>query len=278
VAFRVFLFIVPFVFFFITAFGLAAEASGKPTRELASDAGIAGLLASTITNVSDQSFWSRLTILGISGFALLVGARSLIKVLNAVHLLVWRLPRSRPRNQVKAVGGLILAVLINLGLVQLLTQLQDRSFPAWVFGTALYMVIPAGLWLFVSLTLFPHPPETGWRDLVPGALVVGVGIEALHVFTVVWIAHSFESKSETYGAIGGSLSVLLWAYVLGRIFAASPMLNAVIWRRAHPDPVPLLPPPVVPTAATVEPPAPPGPRPEVSSALPPPADRLPPLA
>ena len=47
-----------------------------------------------------------------------------------------------------------------------------------------------------------------------------MGVEALHIFTVVWIVRSFESKSETYGAIGGSLSILLWAYFLGRILSA----------------------------------------------------------
>ena len=37
---------------------------------------------------------------------------------------------------------------------------------------------------------------------------------------------SFQSKSEAFGAIGGSLSILLWSYVMGRILAAAPVLNA----------------------------------------------------
>ena len=253
VAFRVFLFIVPFVFFFVVAFGLAVDATGTSVTSAADKAGIAGLLATTIKNVGDQSVWSRLTILGISGFALVLGARNLVKVLTVIHVLIWRLPRVRVRRQARAVGLLILSVLGALVLAQLVSKLQDRSFPAWVFATSLFMLIPAGLWLVASLRLFPHPPEVGWRDLVPGALLVGVGIEALHIFTVVYIAHSFERKSETYGAIGGSLSLLLWAYVAGRILAASPVLNAVVWRRTHAN---QLPPPVVPNlpaARRVEP-------------------------
>ena len=163
----------------------------------------------------------------------MAGARNLLKVLTVIHVLIWRLPRVRVRRQARAVGLLVLSVLGALVLAQLISKLQDRSFPAWVFATSLFMLIPAGLWLVASLRLFPHPPEVGWRDLVPGALLVGVGIEALHIFTVVYIAHSFERKSETYGAIGGSLSLLLWAYVAGRILAASPVLNAVVWRRTH---------------------------------------------
>jgi uncharacterized BrkB/YihY/UPF0761 family membrane protein len=42
-----------------------------------------------------------------------------------------------------------------------------------------------------------------------------------------------EHKSETYGAIGTALTVLLWAYVFGRIMTASAMLNAAGWKKAH---------------------------------------------
>ena len=232
VAFRVFLFIVPFVFFFVVAFGLVADAVGATVSSATHTAGIAGLLATTINNVGDQSVWSRLTILAVSGVALVLGARNLVKVLTVIHVLIWHLPRVRLRRQARAVGLLILAVIGALALAQLTSKLQDRSFAAWVFATSAFMLIPAGLWLLASLKLFPHPPEVGWQDLVPGALLVGVGIEALHVFTVVYVADSFERKSETYGAIGGSLSILLWAYVVGRILAASPVINAVVWRRA----------------------------------------------
>jgi uncharacterized BrkB/YihY/UPF0761 family membrane protein len=251
VAFRVFLFIVPFVFFVVVAFGLAADATGMTPASAADKAGIVGLLATTIENVGDQSVWSRLTILAISGFALVLGARNLIKVMTVIHVLIWRVPRVRVRRQVRAVALLLVSVLGALVLAQLTSKLQDRSFPAWVFATSVFMLIPAGLWLLASLKVFPHPPDVSWRDMLPGALLVGVGIEALHVFTVVYISHSFERKSETYGALGGSLSLLLWAYVVGRILAASPVINAVVWRRTHahqlpPPVVSNLPPPVVP--------------------------------
>jgi membrane protein len=250
VAFRVFLFIVPFVFFFVVAFGLVADAVGTTASSATNSVGITGLLGSTITNVGDQSVWSRLTILGVSGVALVLGARNLMKVLVIIHVLIWHVPRVRVRRQVRAVALLVASVLGALALAQVTNRLQDNSFPAWVFATSAFMLVPAGLWLVASLKLFPHPPEVDWQDMVPGALLVGVGIEALHVFTVVYISHSFERKSETYGAIGGSLSLLLWAYVVGRILAASPVVNAVVWRRAHahdlpPPVVPNLPPPVV---------------------------------
>ena len=157
VAFRVFLFIVPFVFFFVVAFGLAVDATGTSVTSAADKAGIAGLLATTIKNVGDQSVWSRLTILGISGFALVLGARNLVKVLTVIHVLIWRLPRVRVRRQARAVGLVILSVLGALVLAQLVSTLQDRSFPAWVFATSLFMLIPAGLWLVGLAQALPSP-------------------------------------------------------------------------------------------------------------------------
>ncbi|HEX6786454.1 MAG TPA: YhjD/YihY/BrkB family envelope integrity protein, partial [Acidimicrobiales bacterium] len=248
---------------------------GTTPASAADKAGIAGLLATTIKNVGDQSVWSRLTILAISGFALVLGARNLLKVMVVVHVLIWHVPRVRVRRQARLVALLIVSVLGALILAQLVSKLQDRSFPAWVFATSVFMLIPAGLWLLASLKVFPHPRDVSWQDMLPGALLVGVGIEALHVFTVVYISHSFERKSETYGAIGGSLSLLLWAYVVGRILAASPVINAVVWRRAHahqlPPPVmPNLPPPVVPSLPLPSAPAPPDASAPAPAVLPPP--------
>jgi uncharacterized BrkB/YihY/UPF0761 family membrane protein len=257
VAFRVFLFVVPLVFFIVAAAGFVAEALGRSAPDVLESARVTGLLAGTITDIGSQSLWTRLSILGVSAFALLTGTRSLIKVLTIVHQLVWILPRTRPRNQTKLVGGTILAVLLGLVLVQVLSLVEDVSFAAWLVGTVLYMAVPAGLWLFASWKVFPHPEGTTWQDFLPGAILVGIGVEALHVFTVVWISRSFESKSEAFGAIGGSLSILLWSYVMGRIMAAAPVLNAAAWRRTHVEPVPAPLPPPTPAAGTPPPPPPP---------------------
>jgi uncharacterized BrkB/YihY/UPF0761 family membrane protein len=262
VAFRVFLFVVPLVFFIVAAAGFVAEALGRSAPDLLDEAGVTGLLAGTITDLGNQSLWTRLTILGVSGYALLSGTRSLIKVLAIVHQLVWLLPRTRPRNQAKLVGGTILVVLVSIVLVQLLSALENFSFPAWVVGTVLFMAVPAGVWLFASWKVFSHPEGMSWQDFLPGAIVVGVGVEALHVFTVVWISRSFASKSQAFGAIGGSLSILLWSYVMGRIMAAAPVVNAAAWRRTHLAPVPPpLPPPSPEPSRAAEPPPPPVPPP-----------------
>jgi uncharacterized BrkB/YihY/UPF0761 family membrane protein len=50
----------------------------------------------------------------------------------------------------------------------------------------------------------------------------------------VWFARSISHKSDTYGALGAALGILLWAYVLGRFLALSATVNASQWYRTHP--------------------------------------------
>jgi uncharacterized BrkB/YihY/UPF0761 family membrane protein len=90
-------------------------------------------------------------------------------------------------------------------------------------------VFVVGIWLFVQWHL-PHQ-DVSWKEMVPGAVLVGVGVEALQLTTVIWFTRSIESKSATYGAIGAALAILVWAYILGRIIVSGAMLNAVLWEQ-----------------------------------------------
>ena len=57
--------------------------------------------------------------------------------------------------------------------------------------TAAFMIAPlAALWLWVSVKL-PHR-DAPWKALVPGALLVAVGFEVLHVSIVEWLVPKLE--------------------------------------------------------------------------------------
>jgi uncharacterized BrkB/YihY/UPF0761 family membrane protein len=236
VAFRIFLFVVPYVFVIVYGFGLTASAVGSDPQELAREAGIVGLLASTITAAANQSVWTRIVILVTALYALFSGSRSFLKVLAVTHFLAWQIPPQRPRRLAKPALSFILIVTGVFIVFQLILTLRDRSFRAGLFAEVLFIAIPTGLWLMMSLRFFAHAPGATWRDLVPGAVLVGVGVQALHFVTVYWIAHLVESKSETYGAIGAALAILFWAYLLGRVFAAAAVLNAAGWQQRHTPP------------------------------------------
>ena len=97
IAFRVFLFVVPYVFVVVYGFDLTAAAIGSDPRELAREAGIVGLLASSITVASTQSVTARIIIFGTALYALLSGSRNFLKVLSVTHALAWQVPPQRTR-------------------------------------------------------------------------------------------------------------------------------------------------------------------------------------
>ena len=53
----------------------------------------------------------------------------------------------------------------------------------------------------------------------------------LHLVTVYWIASQMEHKTDTYGAIGFALALLLWAYLLGRLITSAAVVNETLWTR-----------------------------------------------
>ena len=98
-----------------------------------------------------------------------------------------------------------------------------------ILALVLSAAVPFGVWLLAS-RLLPHA-ECPWWALAPGAAVVAIGMTGLQAATVFYFAGSIERKSDTYGAIGTSLALLLWAYILGRIVIAAISLNAAFWYR-----------------------------------------------
>lgn len=242
VAFRLFLFMVPFVFVLVVVFGIGADAAGESSRSLASSAGAVGLLAKSFASVTGGSLWERLVALVGGLFALFLTTRSALKVLRVTSGLVWDVPIPKIERPARATGIFVAVIIGALGLIQLIGVLDGVSLVAGVIATASFILVPSGLWLLFSLRAFPHPEEAGWKAMVPGALLVGVGLQLLHIFTILWIARLVDSKSETYGAIGVALALLFWAYLTGRIFMAGMVLNASHWYRTHDRPDPELPP------------------------------------
>jgi len=228
-AFRVFIFMVPFVFVIVTAFPFAADATSTDPQQLANKFGMAGLVATAINSSDSMSFWSRLSLLLAGLFALVLASRSLVRVLRITHGLAWhaRVPKLRRPTLAALVliGSILLIVLFGAWT----SKLQDSVGVLGLVPMLLAGVALAGMWTFVQYHL-PRA-DVPWTKLVPGAVLVALGVEVLQLVTVVWFTRYIQSKSETYGAIGAALAILLWAYFLGRIVVSGALLNAALYEQ-----------------------------------------------
>lgn len=229
VAFRLFLFMIPYVFVLIVGFGVAADASGSNPQDLARSAGIGGLVAKSLNGVGDLSGWSRVTALFVGLFGLYLASRGLVKVLRISHGLIWRVRIPKLASGTKAAGALVGLVTVILATIYTVEYLRERSFVLSIVLLGVMAIIPAAVWLLVTW-LLPHA-DCPWWALAPGAGVFGVGVLGLHAATIYWFAYEVSKKSETYGAIGMSLAFLLWAYILGRIITAAASISAAFWYR-----------------------------------------------
>jgi uncharacterized BrkB/YihY/UPF0761 family membrane protein len=240
VAFRVFLFLVPYTFLVVCVFGVGASAADEDPASLARSAGIGGLAAKAMGGVRDLSTGERLFYLIVAGAALLFATRALLKVLRIVHALIWHTRAGKPAKPTRAALVLIVVVTAALGIALLAGTLRGESFLLGLVATILFIAVPIGAWLLVTWYM-PHAADIPWTALLPGAVFFGAGMEILHVVTVYWIAREVESKTDTYGAIGFALALLLWAYLMGRFITSSAVINESLWsnyqerRKAHPD-------------------------------------------
>jgi uncharacterized BrkB/YihY/UPF0761 family membrane protein len=145
-------------------------------------------------------------------------------------VLAWRLPTSRFKGSLKAAlwfaGGGLALVLVSAAVNQVRRSLPGPGLVLLI----MMIVVVVAVWLAASWKL-PHPPEVSLTDLLPGAIVFGIGGEALHLVTVLWYGHKIEHSSELYGGLGAAVGLLAWLYLLGRLAIASAVVNATLWRR-----------------------------------------------
>jgi uncharacterized BrkB/YihY/UPF0761 family membrane protein len=234
-AFRLFLFMVPFVYVVFTVLGGLARAMGKDPAQVSGSIGITGILANAVVKIDEQSAWTQAALVLGAIVTLFITSGALMKALYVVHWLIWRVPRIMPTGLAPRLG------LIGFALVAsaLSVAVNELRTSAGIAGSLLSVLIITALsfalWWWVSWKL-PHASGPA-RALIPGALLMAVGADVLDLLTAYWIGNLVARKTNTYGAVGIAIAVLLWVYILGRIMVGSAGLNAALWyrRQNRPD-------------------------------------------
>ncbi len=230
--FRVFLFQVPYVLVFVIAAGFVADMTGRDVESFFHGRGVTHLTAQGVLGAAHLSGWARASALVVALYALMLSARSFMKVINIVHALVWGVRRTHLEHATRVALIFIAFVTALIAASLGIGQLLRHSVLGGVVALILYAVLPFSLWWFVSWR-FPHQPCPPIA-LAPGAALFAFGVGILHVVTIVWFPYYVESKSEVYGTIGIAIVLLLWAYLLGRVITLAAVLNAALWARFGP--------------------------------------------
>jgi uncharacterized BrkB/YihY/UPF0761 family membrane protein len=204
---------------------------GSKLTGAAGQAGITKQVATTVATASRQAHDNRWSLVVIGAVLVIVTSWAVLRTLRLIHAAVWQIPVPRVRRAphalaAVAVGPFVLALLAGAtGWVRTHTDLLGGIVAILIWGVA-----TGGLWLLASLRL-PRR-DAPWTALIPGAVVVGLGAEAIHAVTAYYLATKLATASQLYGTLGLTATLLVYLYMFGRVIVVAAELNAVMWERA----------------------------------------------
>ena len=231
IAFRLFVFVLPIYLLALVVAGAIFAFDPDQTTDVANSAGMSNYLATTIDDASQTSYKSLWLLVPVTLYALVSTGRAVDKAIAATHARAWgiALPKRKPHYVVFGTVGFALTVLTATRLMSIIRH--GALVPvSMALGGAIYF----GLWLLASLALPRRDGVSVW-SLLPGAILVGAGTQALYLFNVLYLNRKIETASAAYGALGVAASALLGLYLVGRLIVAAPVLNATLWQRSHPE-------------------------------------------
>ena len=225
-AFRLFLFFVPLLLFLV---GVAGFLHPYVDEGDVSDAGITGRLASQIGTALNQPNTTRWSAVVLGLFGMASAGRTLSKVMVQASCLTWRLPLSS-KATVKVVGGVV-GLIVGVGLVSFLVNRIRHSLGIGVTSASFLVALAAYavVWLLLA-TLLPRA-TTDPGALLPGALLNAVVLAGLQAVSQLYLPSRFERASSLYGAVGSTVVILGWFFILGRTVILSMSLNAAVYER-----------------------------------------------
>jgi membrane protein len=155
---------------------------------------------------------------------------------------VWRVPDAERAGVVgQTLGGLKALALIGVALVlSVLTtgfvsgtsHQLDIGALAVVGGYAIAIVIDAVVFVIAFRVLTSRKVST--HDVLPGALVTGVGFWVLQSLSSVIISRYLQNAQKTYGNFATVITLLWWFYLTGVLTLLGAQLNVVLRERSWP--------------------------------------------
>lgn len=153
-----------------------------------------------------------------------------VRALFLVFALAWKVPVPKLTRRVRA-ALLFTAVTIGVSAATAILSAVELEF---LGGRLVAFAALLGLYLIVAalaMGLLPHAPDATFRDHLPGAALLALGMWGVNVWVAVYLAPRLGREGGVYGAFGTSTAILLWLYVCGTLFTISALLNATVWER-----------------------------------------------
>jgi uncharacterized BrkB/YihY/UPF0761 family membrane protein len=217
-AYKLFLWLLPFGLILGGVFGLSNTANTE-------EAARGGLVAAVINSIGDSTratgfnpWW----LLAIGVFGILWAGRSGAIAAQLIYALVWDEPPPRTRSLPASLvfTGFMCAILAILGLSW---WIRDNTTLAGLLPAIATIPPLVGLSLWASL-LLPHG-DASWRELVPGALLVALGLVVIHELIGSFLFPKLQESTQLYGVLGAMTTILFYMYWVSALVVSAATLN-----------------------------------------------------
>lgn len=152
---------------------------------------------------------------------------SLTRSLQRTYEAAWQLPPRGVRGTLYGLSGMGL-LLAQLIVLTLLASLLKQVWGGTVLTAAVRVLAAVVLWLVLQELLLARRVQR--RQLVPGAVVAGVGQVVVSIFSAVWMPRLISQNAERYGIIGVTFALLSWLIVLSACVVAAAVISAEFGR------------------------------------------------
>jgi uncharacterized BrkB/YihY/UPF0761 family membrane protein len=217
-AYRFFFWTLPFALVLVGVLGFSKDAGER--------SGIAGFASGAIADAGTDASRTRWLALFIGIPALYGTSVALVKALRVAHALVWGVaipPITKKWLQALYMNATVIALAVSLGVEQ---RVRQSSPTGGLVITLAFVLLVAVIWVAVSWNL-PHAAST-WNELIPGALLVALAAQGVHLLNVYFLGAKLERASATYGVLGAAATILLSLFLIMRIVVAGAELNACL--------------------------------------------------
>lgn len=227
VAFRLFLWIMPFALLVAGISAGLSDSDGSNIETAARAAGVTSAARQEIARTIGEGRRSWPTAVIIGALLFLWTTRTLIRNLIMVNAHAWQAPRGKRTQKEMAMTTLAFAGgwAAILAIVLAATSVDEHRPDLRLAATLGVVLATAAIWLFISLRL----PDLrhSWTDLIPGSLVVGVGLSVLHLVSLVYIPRRLHHSSHLYGSLGLAAVILAWMLIIGQVLVSGALINSV---------------------------------------------------
>jgi uncharacterized BrkB/YihY/UPF0761 family membrane protein len=226
-AYRMFVLLLPTSLLLVSGLGLYADSVDKSPSTVAKEAGLHGLIASEVSQAASGRARGVVFLLMIP--AVLYALVALYRAIAKVHAIAWHGSGRGARITPRGVGVLGAALLVQLFTGEIVGWIRRGDQLGGLAALLVYVVLIGGAWLAVSLQL-PHR-EVRWPELIPGAVLFGIGLLLVNAFNIYVTTRLVEGRADTYGALGIATALLFSLVLVGRLMVVSPELNASLHER-----------------------------------------------